>query len=478
MPTSLFVEHHDQGLAFYLNGDLQFDTTDEALYHEYLVVPAMALAVQRFPKTDLRVLICGGGDGLAARDVLRFPQVHQIDLVDYSPEVIHLGETTFQPFNQNSLANDRLTVHVQDAFDFVAACPTAAYHVILCDFTYPTCAEETRVYSQEWFAHLQRILQPAGLINTNGVSPENRTLGFWCLYQTLFAASLFPRPMQLAIPSFRQHGYGNWGFFLASSTSIHQSEMAAISLPAGLQTLTPEQLRQSFVFTATIAELRHQVLIHTLDAPQLFYYLLNPGTTSDPSSTLALSVDFLDLEETGTAQMGHNLLDLETTARLWLEQIYALEGEATDRPDLSHLLPIQHRYHSPRMTQEWLTYLRQLLAEIDPAKLLASLLDRSSELPPKVVQNLRQLAEHLRSGTVDRWATVNPELVMLLSLSLLMANLVTPDAVFAKGYSSSSYYNDGYSGSGGSDMKGLGFALTAAGGFWLFSLLQDNDGRN
>lgn len=60
MPISLFIEHHVNGLAFYINGDLQFNTADEALYHEYLVIPAVALAIQRFPQTNLRVLICGG----------------------------------------------------------------------------------------------------------------------------------------------------------------------------------------------------------------------------------------------------------------------------------------------------------------------------------------------------------------------------------------------------------------------------------
>jgi spermidine synthase len=67
MPTSLFIEEHNNGLAFYINGDLQFDTADEAIYHEYLVIPSIALAVKRFTHTALQVLICGGGDGLAAR---------------------------------------------------------------------------------------------------------------------------------------------------------------------------------------------------------------------------------------------------------------------------------------------------------------------------------------------------------------------------------------------------------------------------
>lgn len=98
--TSLFIEYHPKGLAFYINGDLQFDTADEAIYHEYLVIPAIALAVQRFPQTPLRVLICGGGDGLAARDVLRFAEVSEVTLVDYDAEVLALDRTVFQPYNQ------------------------------------------------------------------------------------------------------------------------------------------------------------------------------------------------------------------------------------------------------------------------------------------------------------------------------------------------------------------------------------------
>lgn len=92
MLTSLFIEQHDHGIAFYLNGDLQFDTADEALYHEYLVIPAIALAAVRFPQIDLRVLICGGGDGLAARDVLRFTQVSQIVFSRLQPRSIRTGE--------------------------------------------------------------------------------------------------------------------------------------------------------------------------------------------------------------------------------------------------------------------------------------------------------------------------------------------------------------------------------------------------
>ncbi|MGQ9872127.1 spermine/spermidine synthase domain-containing protein [Leptodesmis sp.] len=157
MTNSLFIEHHAHGLAFYINGDLQFDSADEAIYHEHLVLPAIALASQRFPDTPLRVLIGGGGDGLAARDALRFSQVSDITLVDYDPAVLELGRTVFQPYNRGSLlpapdaplGGSRVTVFTQEAFEFIGALPDAYYHVVICDFTCPTRPAETQVYSRE-----------------------------------------------------------------------------------------------------------------------------------------------------------------------------------------------------------------------------------------------------------------------------------------------------------------------------------------
>jgi spermidine synthase len=80
---------------------------------------------------------------------------------------------------------------------------------------------------------------------------------------------------------------------------------------------------------------------------------------------------------------------------------------------------------------------------------LNSLLERSQELPPQIARDLKQLAENLRTGKpLPNLPPKTAEFVMMLSVTLLMANLVTPDAIFAKGsYSSGS---SGYSsGSGG-----------------------------
>jgi spermidine synthase len=447
MPTSLFIEDHANGLAFYINGDLQFDTADEALYHEYLVIPAITLAVGRFPQTDLRVLICGGGDGLAARDVLRFPEVRHIDLVDYNPDVLELAQTVFKPFNRGSLESDRITVYPQEAFEFVSKIPDNSYHIVLCDFTYPTTPEDTSIYSREWFQQINRILVPDGILSTNGVSPDSRTTGFWCLYQTLLSANLWVKPLQLNIPSFHQHGYGSWGFFLASSASINRSELESVALPDNLQVLSCEQLFKTFIFPAEIAKFRHDVAIHTLDSPQLFYYLLNPNFELIEADYANKPVDFLDIQESSNGLLApRDLLKIESVAQIWLEQIYQSSSSPDSLLDATKLLPVQHRYHSPKMTREWLVYLKQLLAEIDLTRLLNSLLERSQELPPKVARELQQLAENLRTGKpLANLPPKTAEFVMMLSVTLLMANLVAPDTVFAKG----SYSRGGTSSSSG-----------------------------
>ncbi len=485
MPTSLFIEDHTNGLAFYINGDLQFDTADEALYHEYLVIPAIALALQRFPQTNLRVLICGGGDGLAAREVLRFPAIEYIDLVDYNPDVLDLARTVFKPFNGGSLESDRLTVYAQEAFEFVSTIPDNSYHVVLCDFTYPTTREDTSIYSREWFQQINRVLIPSGILSTNGLSPENRTTGFWCLYQTLLSANLWVKPLQLDIPSFRRHGYGNWGFFLASPAAIARCELEAIALPDKLQTLNREQLFHSFIFPEEIAKVRHDVTIHTLDCHQLFYYLLNPTLELAEAEDEKKTVDFLDIDESSNGIIApRDLLQLESMAQVWLEQIYQSQTSPDNLPDTAKLLPVQHHYHNPKMTREWLAYLKQLLTEIDLPRLLNSLLERTQELPPQIARDLKQLAENLRTGKpLPNLPPKTAEFVMMLSVTLLMANLVTPDSVFAKGSNwggSRSYSSQGTTSTSSNYVavdnswftKFWGLAFTTIGVVWIINIFN------
>ncbi|MBK1986610.1 spermine synthase [Sphaerospermopsis aphanizomenoides BCCUSP55] len=474
MSTSLFTENYDDGIAFYINGDLQFDSADEAIYHEHLVIPAISLAIQRFPDTDLRVLICGGGDGLAARDVLRFEQVKSIDLVDYNPQVIELANTVFKPYNLGSLEQEKVTVYIQEAFGFVRELADDFYHIVICDFTCPNSAEEAKIYSQEWFQEVNRVLMNSGIIAVNGVSPNQNNPAFWCLYQTLLSINLFTKPLQLEIPSFRGHGYGNWGFLLASSQEILREEIQHIHFPNHLNYLNREKLLSAFIFEETIAASRHQVTIHTLENEQLFYYLLNyPTQTENLDLSTNEYLDFLDINEQVNANIESiSSLDLESVAKFWIENIYATPETEKDSPDINQFLPVRHPYHDSKMTTSWLVHLQELLSEIDVQKLLTSLLARAQELPPQIARELKNLADKINSN--QPLGTLNPKMVefmALLSITLLMANLVAPDSVFAKG----SYYGSSSSSSSSDDTgdgKLIGFIFTCLGGYWLFNIIN------
>jgi len=506
MSASLFIEHCPNGLAFYINGELQFHTEDEQIYHEYLVVPAIALALRRFwdlsvsplATKGLRVLICGGGDGLAARDVLRFPEVGSIDLVDFNPDVVELGKTVFAPFNHHSLQDPRVNIHIQDAFAFLSdrlqniANSDDLYHVVICDFTYPASLEETRVHSQEWFQLVRQVLHPQGILAENAVSPNLNTSGFWCIYQTIWSAGAIAKPMQVCIPSFHQHGYGNWGFLLAATDrTITKAELANIHLPDGLRSLNLDSLLAAFSFAAAIAAPRFTVNIHSLKAPQLLYYLLNPDPSISESAEQ--DIDFLELDD---AQEINRLsqswmrsleidpMRLESVAKLWLEQIQ------NSHPDLQKLLPVQNPYHTPRMTASWLASVPQLLEQINLPRLIDRIITRGKDLPPQAIADLKQLLTKLQSAKQEErikdsndlafnridsesfQLSTSIKLLISLTVTMLVANLIAPDSVFAKG--SSSYA------SGDDSELGWGFTglmMTTIGVVWLCNLYADADSK-
>jgi spermidine synthase len=424
MTTSLLVVQKPQGFAFYINGDLQFGSQDEAIYHEYLVGPAIALSTARFPGQPLRVLICGGGDGLAARDALRFGSVGEVVLVDYDAAVLQLARSTFVPYNQDSLnpsgklGRDRITVYNREAFEFVQSLPDDRFHVVICDFTCPDTPAAEAIYSREWFAQIRRVLLPEGVMATNGVSVDRENQGFWCIYQTLMAAGFDVKPMQLAIPSFQRHEYGLWGFFLASVANIDRSQLATLQFPSQFQTLH-SRWQTCFEFPAQLAVWRDRVHLHTLAHPQLRYYRNNPQYRDLASNGGLLY--FLDMHETVSAR--ESLADpfaLSTIVQQWLRE---------SRPSLANparLCPVLHEHQTPVMAQSWLDLVPQMLAQIDGVKLLEALAE--SQLPDRLQ---RIVNESIRSRP-----TLHPqtEMAIVLSAVMVMANLAVPDAGYAKGH--------------------------------------------
>src|SRR5881296_908873 len=98
--SQVFLDTHEGRLALYLNGDLQFDRDDETLYHEPLALVPVALAARRAAGRRLRVLVLGGGDGLALREILRFPSVGEAHVVDRNGAVLELARTRLAELNR------------------------------------------------------------------------------------------------------------------------------------------------------------------------------------------------------------------------------------------------------------------------------------------------------------------------------------------------------------------------------------------
>lgn len=191
---------------FFLNGDLQFSSVDEHRYHEALVHPAMT-------GDHDRVLVLGGGDGLALREVLRYDDVDDAVLVELDPAVTELARTdrTISALNHRSLADPRVTVVNADAFAWLREGTDEDFDVIIADFPDPENVPTAKLYSVEMFGLVRQALAPGGRVVVQAGSPHFAREAFWCIDATLREAGYSTVPYHVDVPSF-----GDWGFVLAT----------------------------------------------------------------------------------------------------------------------------------------------------------------------------------------------------------------------------------------------------------------------
>ncbi len=246
----IVITRRDGDLRLYLNGNLQFSTRDEYRYHEALVWPVLGrVAAPR------NVLILGGGDGLAAREVLRDKRVGHVTLVDLDPEMARLFRDTPQlaQLNQQALASPRLTLVNADAFRWVRM-QQRRFDAIIVDFPDPTEFSLGKLYTESFYREVGRLLAPQGVITVQSTSPLIAPRSFWTVTNTLEAAGLMTRGYHAYVPSF-----GEWGFTMAA----HQPIGDAVRLPPHLRFLDPAAERAMFVFPPDMA--RRPTPVNRLD---------------------------------------------------------------------------------------------------------------------------------------------------------------------------------------------------------------------
>ena len=220
----IVLTKYGQDLRLYLNGQLQFSSLDEARYHETLSAGAMTSVAD-----PARVLILGGGDGLLAREVLRYDAVEHITVVDIDPGVTELARTNPLLTRQNggSLSDPRVEVVNEDAFGFTAEAEQD-YDVVLVDLVDPSNEKLAKLYSVELYRQIDALLAADGVMVTQATSSFFSPHAFSIVASTVSAGQPDRRvyPYSTNIPSF-----GEWGFVLSTRDP---GQLLAGALPSGL----------------------------------------------------------------------------------------------------------------------------------------------------------------------------------------------------------------------------------------------------
>jgi spermidine synthase len=244
------------GFQLFLNGNLQFASADEYRYHEALVHPAMLAATEGQGRPPREVLVLGGGDGLAVREVLKWASVEQVTLVDLDPAMTRLARELplLRAQNRGALLDPRVRVVNDDAFPWIQHA-REAYDVVLVDFPDPNSFALGKLYTRRFYQMLRERIAPGGAAAVQATSPLFARASFWCIVRTMEAAGLFARPYQLAVPSF-----GVWGYVLARREDF----LAPAKAPAlELRYLDDQALAAMFLFSRDLGPV--EVPVNRLD---------------------------------------------------------------------------------------------------------------------------------------------------------------------------------------------------------------------
>jgi spermidine synthase len=246
------------GFQLFLNGNLQFSSTDEYRYHEALVHPAMLLA-----NNPRRVLVLGGGDGLALREILKYPSVQRVTLVDLDPDMTKLSSRfpLLAALNQQAFNDPRVQVINEDAFIWVEEANEPAYDAAIVDFPDPNTFALGKLYTTRFYRLLRTRLTENAAVTVQSTSPMFARNSYWCIIRTLEAAGFVVKPYYTAVPSF-----GLWGFALARASAFEVPK----NPPPGLKFLDEQTLASMFTLSKDIEPV--PVEINRLDNQALVRY--------------------------------------------------------------------------------------------------------------------------------------------------------------------------------------------------------------
>jgi spermidine synthase len=204
----IVVTRRGDDMRLYLDGGLQFSTRDEYRYTESLVYPVLGAGARS-------VLVIGGGDGLAARELLRQKGIDRIVQVELDPAVIAMAKTTMRSANGGALDDPRVHLVIDDAMTWLRAphpdvVPAGGFDAVIVDLPDPDTPVLGRLYSAEFYTLITHALAPHGLMVVQSGSPYSTPTAFWRTVSTVRSAGFAVTPYHVDVPTF-----GDWGFTLA-----------------------------------------------------------------------------------------------------------------------------------------------------------------------------------------------------------------------------------------------------------------------
>lgn len=260
----IVITEQSGDVRLFLNANLQFSSVDEYRYHEALVHPA--LSAHSSPKN---ILIIGGGDGLALREVLKYPSITKVTMVDLDPEMTRLFSTNalLTALNGQSLLSKKLTIINKDAFTWLKEQRDkpdgGIYDIILIDVPDPSNFSIGKLYTVTFYKLLRSVTDADSIVVVQSTSPLVARKSFWCVTNTLRAAGFMTAAYHAFVPSF-----GEWGFTIATNKPYARPK----SYPSGLKYLNAETADDMFHFAPDMAwvdtkiqRLDDQALIHYFD---------------------------------------------------------------------------------------------------------------------------------------------------------------------------------------------------------------------
>ncbi len=249
-------ESPEFGRFLVLDGYIMLTEKDEFIYHEMIVHVPMAV----HPDVK-KVLVIGAGDGGVVRELVRYPEVEHIDLVEIDEEVIKVC-MDYMPKTSCEMRNEKVQVHLEDGLKFVRS-REDEYDLVIVDSTDPFGPGEG-LFTKEFYGNCYKALKEDGIMVNQHESPFYESDATACMRAHKRIVESFPisRVYQAHIPTYPS---GHWLFGFASKKyhPVHDLDVERW-MDRELETkyYTPKLHEGAFCLPAYVEKLLRKVEVH------------------------------------------------------------------------------------------------------------------------------------------------------------------------------------------------------------------------